>query len=124
MPSGTSDPAATTDPLPMRAPFRTVAPMPISAVVFDGAAVQRDRMPHRHPVADGQRKPFVQVQHAVVLNAGLRADADGPDVAAQGRVRPDAGPFADVDVADDLRAGIDVGGCRDPWARCRGMYES
>ena len=61
----------------MRAPFRMVAPMPISAVVFNGAAVQHHRMSHGDAIADGEREAFVQMQRAVVLNAGFVADAMG-----------------------------------------------
>src|SRR5689334_11086213 len=50
------------------------------------------------------------MQDGVVLNIGLRADADRAVVAADDRVRPDAGALADGDIANHLRAGIDVGG--------------
>ena len=81
------------------------------ALVFDGAAVQHRQMPHRDAIADVQRKqPGVAMQHRIVLNVGLVADADGVDVAARGDVGPDAGALADCHVSDHLGAGIDVSG--------------
>src|ERR1700735_2796550 len=72
-------------------------------VVLNDAAVQRYRVPHRDAIPYDQRKTVVQMQHAVVLNAGFLADHDGTDVAAHARVGPDAGPFADSDIANHLR---------------------
>ena len=47
------------------------------------------------------------VQHAAILHVGMRAQADGMDVAAKDGVHPDAGIFAEHDVADQLRRLID-----------------
>ena len=75
MPSGTSAPAATTEPRPMRAPLSTMAPMPIrqsSSITQPWSTAEWPtvtRLPIDHRV-------LVQfaVQHAVVLDVGLLAD--------------------------------------------------
>ena len=55
---------------------------------------------------------MIDMQNGVVLNAGFLADADVVHVAAN-RHSARCWTFADHDVADHLRAGIDVGGVRD-----------
>ena len=66
-------------------------------------------MTHGDPVADdrGSRDAahvgLGDVDHGVVLDVGLRADADGVDVAAEDGAVPDGGFLADGDVADDAR---------------------
>src|SRR6478736_5071187 len=73
------------------------------AAVANGAAVQRDGVPHGDPVPHGNAV-FVAhaVEHAAILHVGVFANADGKDVAADDGVHPDAGVFADLNVANDL----------------------
>ena len=68
-------------------------------------------------VADGDHladDDGIEVAHAVedgaVLDVAFGPDADGVDVAADDGVHPDAGVFAEDDVANDLCGGIDVAG--------------
>ena len=63
------------------------------------------------------------VEDAAVLNVGARADADVVDVAANHGAGPDAGVFADDDVADDDGGGVNVGGGGDLRAACRDRGE-
>ena len=51
---------------------------------------------------------FHAVEDAVVLNVGVVADADLMDVTAEDGVHPDAGVFAEHDVADELGGVVDV----------------
>jgi hypothetical protein len=53
---------------------------------------------------------FHAVEDAVVLNVGIVADADLMYIAAEDRVHPDAGVFAENDVADELGGVVDVAG--------------
>src|SRR5579859_6250536 len=53
------------------------------------------------------------MQHRIVLNVALVADANYVHVATCRDVRPDAGAFADHDVSNHLRALIDVSGSGD-----------
>jgi len=55
---------------------------------------------------------FHAVEDAVVLNVGVVADANLVDIAAEDGVHPDAGVFAEDDVADDLGGVVDVAGVR------------
>jgi hypothetical protein len=48
------------------------------------------------------------VEHAAVLNIGIRANADFVHIAAEDGIHPDAGVRAQLHVADDLRGLIDV----------------
>src|SRR5699024_12812420 len=64
------------------------------AVVADGAAMQHGLVTDRHALADIERKAFVGMQNAVILNIGARADNEVVDVAAQHRVEPDANILA------------------------------
>src|SRR5207244_4321627 len=69
--------------------------------VADVAAVQDDAVADSDAVADdGREAARVDVDHRVVLDVGVRADADLLDVAAHDRSVPDAGPRAEDDVAD------------------------
>jgi hypothetical protein len=52
----------------------------------------------------------IDMQHGVVLDAGLVANANVIDIAANGDMRPDAGALTDDDVADDDGARVDVAG--------------
>ena len=56
---------------------------------------------------------MVNMQNSVVLNASFIANANVVYVAANCYVRPDTGSLANDDVANDLCAGIDIGGVRD-----------
>ena len=61
----------------------------------------------------------VEVTHAVedsaVLHVGASTDADGVDVASDDGVHPDAGVFAQDDIADDLGGGVDVAAGGNDW---------
>src|SRR6185437_15923673 len=59
--------------------------------IFHGAAVQHRQVSHRYTVADRERNAGIAVQHGAVLDAGLRANLDAIDVAADGHMGPDAG---------------------------------
>src|ERR671936_1391171 len=74
-------------------------------VVADVAAVQHDAVPDGDAVAHHGREPArVDVDDGVVLDAGVAADADALDVAAENRPVPDAAARADDPVADDAGA--------------------
>ncbi len=82
--------------------------------VAQGAAMQHDLVTNGHLVADDQREAVGveracvgDVQHAAVLHAGARADADAVHVAADHRQRPDRAVLADLDVAEDHRRTVD-----------------
>jgi hypothetical protein len=55
------------------------------------------------------------VEDAVVLNVGIVADADLVNVAAEDGVHPDAGVFAEDDVADELGGFVDIAGVGELW---------
>src|SRR3954467_14202953 len=61
------------------------------------------------PVADYDA---ILIAHAVqdraILDAGILSDLDGVNVSADDGVHPDAGVFANGDVADDLRGVVEV----------------
>lgn len=79
------------------------------AAIANGAAVQRDRVPHGYPIAQGDAVSVPHaMEHAAILHVGVLADADGKDIAPDHGVHPDAGIFADLNVADDLRGLIDI----------------
>jgi hypothetical protein len=86
--------------------------------VAQGAAMQHDLVTDGHFVADHQREAVRveragvgDVQHAAVLHAGARADADAVHVAAHHGQWPDRAVFADLDVADHHRRTVDEGPC-------------
>ncbi len=86
--------------------------------VAQGTAMQHDFVTDGHLVADDQREtirvegPGVgDVQHAAILHAGARADADAVHVAAHHRQWPDRAVVTDLDVADDHRRTVDEGPC-------------
>src|SRR5581483_274516 len=54
------------------------------------------------------------MEHGIVLNVGLVADADHVDIPARSYVRPDTGALANHDVSDHLSALIDVSGSGNP----------
>ena len=86
-----------------------------SAVLYY-ASVQHHGVPDRDAAADkAWVSHTVDMQDSVVLNAGLVADANVVHVAANRDIRPDAGSLADNDVANNLGAGINVGGVCDAW---------
>ena len=81
------------------------------AAGFDGAAVEDGVVAYGDIVANVDAVLFFHaVEDAVVLNVGIVADADLVDVAAEHRVHPDAGVFAENDVADELGGVVDVAG--------------
>jgi hypothetical protein len=81
------------------------------AAGFDFAAVEDGVVAHGDVVADVDAVLFFHaVEDAVVLNIGVVADADLVDVAAEDGVHPDAGVFAENDVADELGGVVDVAG--------------
>src|SRR5204863_8907420 len=83
-------------------------------VVSDPAPVQHHRVAHGDPVAHhGGEAARVDVDDGVVLDAGLGADADALDVAAQHGAVPDGAARADHHVADHVRAGSDEGALAD-----------
>jgi hypothetical protein len=80
--------------------------------------MQHDLVTDGHVIADQQREAVRveragvgDVQHAAVLHAGARADADAVHVAADHGQWPDRAVFADLDVADDHRRTVDEGPC-------------
>lgn len=82
--------------------------------VAQGAAMQHDLVADGHLVTDDQRETVGvegtgvgDVQHAAVLHAGARANADAVHVAADHRQRPDRAVFADLHVAQDHRRTVD-----------------
>ena len=79
-------------------------------VVVDGAAVDGGVVADADAGAD---EDGVEAAHAVedgaVLDVGAGADADAVGVAADDGVHPDGGLGAEVDVADELGGGVDVG---------------
>ena len=80
-----------------------MAPIPIRQREADLAPVQRHRVPHGHVLADHAREVGpLDVDHAVVLDVGAGADADGVHVTADYAVHPDAGVGTELDVADHL----------------------
>ncbi len=97
-------PAAMIDPAPIRAPFRDDRSHADQAPVLNHAAMKRDRMAHRHVLAEIDAPLLLHsMQHAVVLNVGIGADANLVHVPAQDRVHPYRCVLAENDVADDLR---------------------
>lgn len=82
--------------------------------VAQGAAMQHHLVADGHFVADDQREAVRveragvgNVQHATVLHAGARANADAVHVAAHHGQRPDRAVFADFHVAQDHRRAVD-----------------
>src|ERR1700674_4194557 len=81
------------------------------AAGFDGAAVEDGVVAYGDIVANVNAVLFFHaVEHAVVLNVGVVADADLVNVAAEDGVHPDARVFAENDVADELGGVVDVAG--------------
>jgi hypothetical protein len=56
------------------------------------------------------------MEDAVVLNVGIVADPDLMDVAAENGVHPDAGVFANDNVADKLGGVVNVSGFGELWS--------
>jgi len=82
--------------------------------VFDDAAVDGGVVADGDPISDDHRVLIaLAVEDGAVLNVGVRAYADRIDVAAKDGVHPDAGVFAELDVADKLCGVIDIAACRD-----------
>ena len=81
------------------------------AAGFNSATVEDGVVAYSDVVADVDAVLFFHaVEDAVVLNVGVVADANLVNVAAQDRVHPDAGVFAENDVADELGGVVDVAG--------------
>src|ERR1039458_1190035 len=79
------------------------------AAGFNGAAVQDGVVAHTDVVAQVDAVLFFHaVEDTVVLNVGIVADADLVNIAAEDGVHPDAGVFAEDDVADQLGGVVDV----------------
>lgn len=84
--------------------------------VAQGTAMQHDLVADCYLVADDQREAVRveragvgNVQHAAVLHAGARADADAVHVAAHHGQRPDRAVFANLHVAQHHRRTVDEG---------------
>lgn len=84
--------------------------------VAQGAAMQHDLVTDGHFVTDDQRETVRvegacvgDVQHAAVLHAGARADADAVHVAAYHGQRPDRTVFTDFHVPQHHRRPVDEG---------------
>src|SRR5699024_5878654 len=69
------------------------------AIVADGAAMQHGLVANGDALADVQRRTFVGMQHAVVLDIGTRADDKVVDIATQHGIEPDADVLAQHDTA-------------------------
>ena len=98
------------------------------ALIADGAAVQDDRMPDRHIVADDQRRAIGfflslvrHMPHRQILYVRAAPDHDAVHIAAQHGVAPDGTVVAEFYVADDLAGGMEInpftenGGCVEVW---------
>ena len=82
-------------------------------VGFNGASMEHDGVADGDIVADDERILVLHhVEDAAVLYVGARTNADVVDVAPDDAEGPDAGVFAERDVADHDRSGVDIGGCR------------
>jgi hypothetical protein len=70
----------------------------------------------RHHLAnDHWIKMAHSVEHGTILDIAFGADADGVHISSYDRVHPHAGVFAQDDIADYLRRGIDITACWDDW---------
>lgn len=92
--------------------------------IAQGTAMQHDFVTDGHLVADDQRVTFRveragmgDVQHAAILHAGARADADTVHVAADHGQRPHRAVLADFHVAQHHRRTVDEG----PWCNFRSV---
>lgn len=79
------------------------------------AGVHEGEMTHGDVVPKNTVRFAFGVQHAVVLDIGALADADGAYVAAQHAAVEHGGIGADLDVSDDGDARSDVGAAVDTW---------
>jgi hypothetical protein len=71
--------------------------------------VERDGMPYGNPVTHGDAVFMAHaVEHAAILHVGVFANPDGEHVTANDGIHPDAGVFADFDIADDLGGFVDI----------------
>src|SRR5579883_413793 len=66
--------------------------------MHDSAVTDRTLIPNR------QGRILIDVQHAVILNIGAASNDDGRAISSHDRIVPDAGPFANGDIANDHRA--------------------
>ena len=74
--------------------------MPIKVFVPDRAAVQHHLVTDRAVLADRERKPRIDVEHAAVLDIAAFADLDDVVIGPQDGAEPDAGLALEPDVAD------------------------
>src|SRR5699024_3443361 len=84
------------------------------AVAHGGTVYQR-HVPDGDIIAEGAGGIGVDVEDAVVLDVGARADADGVDIPAQDHPIENGGIRADLDVTDDGGVRGDPGGFVDAW---------
>lgn len=75
------------------------------AVIADGAAMQHGLMSHGDIRTDGQRKPYVRVQHAQFLNVAASANRDWFIVATQNGTKPNVSVFMGNNLTHDLGIG-------------------
>src|SRR5581483_1162794 len=73
---------------------------PDYGAVFDGAAFQQSSVADGHVVAKQRLILFRSMQHSIILNTRVATNDDLVLVGAQNRSVPDAGPFANLYVAD------------------------
>ena len=92
------------------------------ALIANAASMQHDRMPHRHIVANDERRTFRlgrrfvgYMAHGQVLHVGPATDHDAVHVAAQHRVAPDGTVVADLHVADDLARRMEKNALPQNW---------
>lgn len=74
IPCGTSAPAAIRQFFPILAPFKTIAPMPISVLSPTVQPWRIAPVPDGDAVAHRDGEPRVRVNDAAVLDVGARAD--------------------------------------------------
>ncbi len=79
------------------------------AAIADRATVERHGVSYGNPVAHHHAVLVAHaVEHAAILDVRVLSDTNRVHVAADDRVHPHAGAFADLDVADDLRRLVHV----------------
>ena len=88
----------------------------------DLAAMKHDFVRDSHVVADQQREAFGverpsvgDMQHAAVLHAGARANADAVHITADNRQRPHRAVGADHDIANYHRRAVNKGAFAEAW---------
>ena len=101
LPCVTSALAPTMLSSPISQPLSSVLPMPMRqrAPMMAPCTITPCPTTQSGPIDDGEAR--VGVRHRVVLEAGVAAEQDALDVAAQDGARPDVGAVLEHDVADD-----------------------